>query len=175
MFTIMTSTGANKMAKNGKAPKGVYSPYQVVKVLPDKPIKFICQSKEWEDINTHWYGNHSVKCEGPGKCLLCRDRHAQIWKGYLLGCMQTGGPTLIFQITPLGAYMLEEQTKHARGLLGALLCLTRKGRRANSPLEASIRGWVRDTDEIPFETLERTVQVLYRQYSRTQTAYVAKN
>lgn len=163
------------MSRNGKAPTGVYSPYEVVKVLPGKPIKFICQSREWEDINTHWWGNHSVKCEGPGRCLLCRDRHAQIWKGYLLGCMQSGGPTLIFQITPLGAYMLEEQTQHERGLLGALVCLTRKGKRANSPLEASLRGWVSGTTEIPYESLERTVQVLYRQYSHSQTAYVAKN
>ena len=163
------------MVRNGKAPTGVYSPYEVVKVLPGKPIKFICQSREWEDVVTHWYGNHSVKCVGEPKCSLCVDRHDKIWKGYLLGCLQSGGPTLIFQITPLGAYALEEQTAHERGLLGAILCLTRKGKRANSPLEASIRGWVRDTIEIPYETLERTVQVLYRQYSHTQTAYVAKN
>jgi hypothetical protein len=175
MFTITTPQGDIIMARNGTPPTGVYSPYEVVKVLPGKPVKFICQSREWEDINTHWYGNHSVKCEGKDKCALCLDRHAQIWKGYLLGCMQTGGQTLIFQITPLGAYMLEEQTTNERGLVGALLCLTRKGKRPNSPLEASIRGWVRDTKEIPYESLERTVQVLYRQYSHTQTAYVSRN
>jgi hypothetical protein len=163
------------MSRNGKAPTGVYSPYEVVKVLPGKPVKFISQSREWEDVNTHWYGNHSVKCEGPGKCLLCRDRHAQVWKGYLLGSMPSGGHTLIFQITPLGAYMLEEQTQHERGLLGALICLTRKGTRANSPLEASLRGWVTGTTEIPYEQLERTVQVLYRQYSHTQTKYAERN
>lgn len=154
------------MVRGRKPPKDVYSPYEVVKVVHGKPIKFVCQVQEWEDIYTHWYGNHSVKCGGEDQCSLCDDRHDKIWKGYLLGTPFASDTTCIFQITPLGAYMLEEQTRRDTGLLGAIICLQRKGIRANSPLEATVRGWVPDVREIDYSRLERTVAVLYRQYAR---------
>jgi hypothetical protein len=163
------------MVANGKPPRDVYSPYEVVKVVAGKPIKFVCQNQEWEDVITHWYGNHSVKCGGEDKCTLCRDRHDKIWKGYLLGTPFASSTTCIFQITPLGAYMLEEQTHRSSGLLGAIICLQRKGIRSNSPLEASIRGFVPDTKDIGYDRLERTVAVLYRQYARLKNPTNGKN
>jgi hypothetical protein len=166
MFNKSHPTGDIIMVAGGKPPRDVYSPYEVVKVVTGKPIRFVCQNREWEDIYTHWYGNHSVKCGGEDKCQLCLDRRDRIWKGYLLGTPFASDTTCIFQITPLGAYMLEEQTHCERGLLGSIICLTRKGVRANSPLEAVIRGRVPDVHEIGAEKLERTVAVLYRQYAR---------
>lgn len=154
------------MVRGRKPPQDVYSPYEVVKVLPGKPIRFVCQNQEWEDIYTHWHGNHSVQCPGEDKCSLCVDRHDKIWKGYLLGTPFSSDTTCIFQITPLGAYMLEEVTHRETGLLGAIIKLERKGIRANSPLEASVRGYDPGVREIDYKRLERTVAVLYRQYSR---------
>lgn len=153
------------MARNGTIPTDVYSPYQVVKVQPGKPIKFVCQSQEWESIDTHWYGRHSVRCLRPDYCQLCEDRNAKVWKAYLLGTAPTGGVTAIFQITPLSATMLEDQTRCETGLLGAIIRLERKGQRPNSPLEASIRGYVASTEERCYEQLERVVNVLYKQYT----------
>lgn len=153
------------MSRNGRAPRDVYSPYQVVKVEPGKPIRMVCQSREWESVDTHWYGRHSVKCLKPAFCQLCEDRNTVAWKAYLLGTAPTGEVTAIFQITPLSAYMLEEQQSRETGLLGAIICLNRKGKRPNSPLEASIRGYVRETVEKPYDQLQRVVSVLYRQYS----------
>jgi hypothetical protein len=153
------------MSRNGEIPKDVYSPYQVVKVLPSKPIRMICQSKEWESIKTHWWGNHSVRCLSPDKCDLCEQRNDVAWKAYLLGTSPTGGVTAIFQLTPLSAFMLEEQITRETGLLGAIIKLTRVGKRRNGPLEASIRGYVNPVEEKPYEQLRRVVGVLYRQYS----------
>lgn len=153
------------MTKNGRPPRNVFSPYQVVKVLPNKPVKFVCQSRQWETVVTHWYGNHSVRCDGTDNCGLCLDRNAQVWKAYVLGCGAGGGPTAIFQLTPLAAYMLDETSLQDRGLLGAIIVLNRKGNRPNSPLEASIRGWTDTYVEKPFEQLERVVKVLYKQYA----------
>lgn len=163
------------MVANGSPPRDVYSPYEVVKVHPDKSIKFVCQNRVWEDVTTHWHGGHSVKCGGEDKCSLCNDRQDKIWKAYLLGTPWASNTTCIFQITPLGAYMLEEQTNTERGLLGAIICLTRKGIRSNSPLEASIRGWSPEVTEIEFERLERTVAVLYRQYAKLKRPQFVAN
>jgi hypothetical protein len=152
------------MSKNGRPPVGSYSPYEVVKVLPGKPIKFVCQSKEWEDVNTHWYGRHSVRCPAPDFCQLCEDRNGLAWKGYLLGTSPSGGVTAIFQITPVCADTLQEWADLPRGLLGAVIVLTRKGTRDNGPLTASLRGWVDNVTERPYDRLLRAVNVLYRQY-----------
>lgn len=154
------------MSRNGKAPRDVYSPYQVVKVPAGKAVKFVCQSVEWESVDTHWYGKHSVRCTKPQHCICDDQRIALVWKAYLLGTAPTGGVTAIFQITPLSAYMLEDATLHETGLLGAIIRLERKGTRDNSPLEASIRGYVKDTKERSYEQLERVVNVLYKQYCR---------
>jgi len=153
------------MSRNGRIPTDVYSPYQVVSVKPGHPIKFVCQSQEWESIDTHWYGRHSVKCLKPDHCQLCEDRNALVWKAYLLGTAPAGGVTAIFQITPLSATMLEDLTHTPTGLLGAIIHLKRAGGRANSPLEATIRGWVKDVKEKPYDQLERVVNVLYKQYA----------
>lgn len=153
------------MVQNGKPPKNVYSPYEVVKVLPGKAVKFISSVVDWEDVHTHWYGKHSVKCNGPDKCELCERRNNVAWKGYLLGTAPSGGPLAIFQITPLGAHSLEEFTERPRGLLGAIIRLERKGKRENSPMTANLVGWVDDQLEVPYETLKRAVNVLYREYA----------
>jgi hypothetical protein len=87
-----------------------------------------------------------------------------------LGVAPSGGNTAIFQLTPLSAAMLEEQTKTDRGLLGAIIVLTRKGERENSPLEASLRGWAPEVYEKPFKELERVVKVLYKQYGELKTS-----
>jgi hypothetical protein len=170
MFTTDNPLGAKKMSRNGKPPKDVYSPYEVVRVLPGKPIKFISQVREWEDVVTHWYGRHSEQCSGKDDCHLCLARNARVWKAYLLGVAPSGGNTAIFQLTPLSAAMLEEQTKTDRGLLGAIIVLTRKGERENSPLEASLRGWAPEVYEKPFKELERVVKVLYKQYGELKTS-----
>jgi hypothetical protein len=128
----------------------------------------ICQSKEWESIETHWWGNHSVRCLKPDKCDLCEKRNDVAWKAYLLGTSPTGDVTAIFQLTPLSAYMLEEQITRDTGLLGAIIKLNRVGKRKNGPLEASIRGYVKPVVEKPYEQLHRVVNVLYRQYSDLQ-------
>lgn len=152
------------MTKNGHPPKDAYSPYEVVKVLPGKPIRFISQSQEWESVQTHWYGRHSVRCPKPDYCQLCEDRNDTAWKAYLLGTAPSGGVTAIFQITPLSASSLLEFNGRPEGLLGAIISLERKGQRTNGPLTASLRGWTRDVTERPFPILERVVRVLYRQY-----------
>lgn len=118
---------------------------------------------------THWYGNHSVKCDLTEECQLCQNRNAKVWKAYLLGTAPSGGNTAIFQLTPLAADMLDEISMSHRGLLGAIICLTRKGERANSPLEASLRGWTEKVVEKPFDQLERVVKVLYKQYADLQS------
>lgn len=152
------------MSENGRPPTGVFAPYEVVKVLPGKPIKFISQSKAWEDIYTHWYGRHSIKCLKPDYCQLCIDRNAIVWKAYLLGCATVGGNTAIFQLTPVATSSLLEWTERPRGLLGAIILLTRKGKRDNGPLTAELRGWCDHVEERPFERLEGVVKVLYKQY-----------
>jgi hypothetical protein len=164
MFTIMTYFGAKTMSRNGPIPTGIYSPYEVAKCLPGKPIKFVCQSKEWEDVETHWYGRHSVRCPRPAFCQLCHDRHDVAWKAYLLGTAPAGGVTAIFQLTPLAASTLKEWADLPRGLLGAIIVLTRKGTRDNGPLTAELRGWCDHVTERPYERLERVVKVLYKQY-----------
>lgn len=153
------------MAANGRPPTGVYSPYQVVKVLPGKPVKFISSSAEWEDVHTHWWGRHSVKCAGPDVCELCKQRNAVAWKGYLLGTAPSGGAVAIFQITPLCFASLEVASETPGGLLGAIIVLTRQGKRENSPLTAELRGWASGQLALPFATLERTVKLLYREYA----------
>lgn len=152
------------MSQSGKPPVGTYSPYEVVKVLPGKPIKFISQSKHWEDVETHWYGRHSVRCPKPAFCQLCEDRNDIAWKAYLLGTAPAGGVTATFQLTPLSASYLLEWEESPRGLLGAIIVLTRKGTRANGPLTAELRGWCDHVIERPFERLERVVKILYKQY-----------
>jgi hypothetical protein len=152
------------MSQSGKPPTGTYSPYEVAKVLPGKPVKFVCQSKNWEDVYTHWYGRHSVKCAKPGFCQLCEDRNDVAWKAYLLGTAPSGGVTAIFQLTPLAASTLLEWEERERGLLGAIILLTRKGPRENSPLVSELRGWCDSVVERPYARLERVVQVLYKQY-----------
>lgn len=156
------------MSRNGPVPNGIYSPYEVVKCLPGKPIKFVCQSKEWEDVETHWYGGHSVRCPKPAYCQLCEDRNDVAWKAYLLGTAPTGGVTAIFQLTPLAASTLKEWADRPRGLLGAIILLKRKGDRPNGPLTAELRGWCDHTTERPYERLERVVNVLYKQYGNLQ-------
>lgn len=163
------------MSRNGRPPTGIYSPYQVIKVEPGKPVKFICVSRDWETVDTHWYGKHSVQCRKPEPCICDGTRMDTVWKAYLLGTAPSGGNVAVFQLTPLAAYMLEEQTQGERGLLGAIICLTRKGTRVNSPLEASIRGWVDNTDEKPFEVLERVVRLLYREYAKLKVNAVEAN
>lgn len=154
------------MSRNGRAPTDVYSPYEVIKVHPGKPVKFISVCNDFESVVTHWYGRHSVRCDETPLCQLCLDRNDKVWKGYLLGTAPTGGQVAIFQITPLSAVPLQELVDNGRGLRGAIIKLERKGQRANSPLTAELRGWARDTVEIPYENLERVVNVLYKQYSR---------
>lgn len=158
------------MSANGKPPRGIYSPYEVVKVRPGRTVKFISVVKEWEGIHTHWYGRHSVKCAGPAECELCKLRNAVAWKGYLLGTAPSGGAVAIFQITPLGAYALEEATETSNGLLGAIIRLERKGKRENSPLTANLMGWATGQVEIPYTGLERVVNVLYKEYSSIDKA-----
>jgi hypothetical protein len=165
MFTTTQDQEDKTMTANGKPPKGVYSPYEVVKVLPGKPVKFISVVSQWEDVHTHWYGRHSVKCPGAEKCELCKVRNAVAWKGYLLGTAPSGGAVAIFQITPLGFQSLEEASETPGGLLGAVILLTRQGKRENSPLTAELKGWVSGQTLIPYETLQRTVNVLYREYA----------
>lgn len=156
------------MSRNKKPPKDSYSPYKIVQVPPETAVKFVCQSREWEGLQTHWYGNHSVRCPGEMNCDLCIERIPTVWKGYLFGQAVDGGNTAMFQLTPLAAFTLEELTESKRGLLGAIISLKRAGRRKNSPLEASIRGFDRSVKEIPFEALERTVSVIYREYNNGQ-------
>jgi hypothetical protein len=156
------------MSRNGRPPSGIYSPYEVVKCLPGKPIKFVCQSKEWEDVETHWFGGHSVQCPKPAPCKLCEERHDVAWKAYLLGTAPTGGVTAIFQLTPLAASTLLEWVDRQRGLLGAIILLNRKGDRANGPLTAELRGWCDHVVERPYERLQRVVKVLYKQYGDLQ-------
>jgi len=163
------------MSANGRAPKHVVSQYTVVKVNPGKKVSFICQSREWESVDTHWYGNHSVKCVGEDICQMCKDGVEHTWKAYLLGHSHTGGPTFIFQITPLAAGYLEAQTETERGLLGAIIVLNRKGKRKNSPLEAQIRGFDPGVHEIDYDTLERVINVLYRQFGKSPACYSQRN
>ena len=152
------------MSENGKPPNGIYSPYQIVKVLPGKPVKFVSQSKQWEDVYTHWYGGHSIKCPGPDNCSLCKTRHDVTWKAYLLGTAPTGGVTAIFQLTPLAASTLIEWADLPRGLLGAIIVLKREGTRDNGPLTSELRGWCDHVSERSYPRLERVVKVLYKQY-----------
>lgn len=152
------------MVANQKPPRGIYSPYQVIPVLPEKSIKFVSMVSEWEAVTTHWYGNHSVRCSGNDDCHLCIQGISQVWKAYLLGSQHGTGTPSIFQLTPLAAYELEEATTCQTGLLGAIICLKRAGKRKNSPLTASIRGWVKEVTELPYDLTERCINVLYRKY-----------
>jgi len=156
------------MSQNGAPPRGIYCPYQIVNILPEKPIKFVCQSREWENVDTHWYMRHSILCEGTPTCPICVKGNSKVWKAYLFGQSQSGGVSQIFQLTPLAAYQLENATRREDGLLGAIIKLTRAGRRKNSPLEADIRGYCEGVLEVSAQILERTVAVLYRQYDRVQ-------
>lgn len=163
------------MSANGRAPTDVYCQYDVVKVKPGKPVKFLCHSREWESVDTHWYGNHSIRCPGMPDCQQCKDGIARVWKAYILGSMAASEQVLVFQITPLGAYALEEQISNERGLLGAIIRMERKGTRPNSPLVVELRGFVQGTHEVPFKTLEHVVDVLYRTYSKSPFAYNERN
>lgn len=157
------------MSRNKLPPTDAYSPWQIHKVEPGQKVKFVCQSREWEGVEAHWYGNHSIKCPGVDVCDLCVQHIAQVWKGYLLGRALSGGEPEIFQITPLAARTLKTLIDRPEGLLGAIICLERKGKRRNSPLEASIRGFTTVDLEIPFERLERSVAVIFRHYDNLKS------
>lgn len=157
------------MAPNGKPPTGIYCPYEVIKVKPGKPVKFISVVREWESVETHWYGRHSVRCPGAQDCDLCKAHNAMAWKGYLLGTAISGGAVAIFQFTPLAVPVLQEASETPNGLVGAIIKLARQGHRENSPLTAQLTGWASGQTEIPYKCLARAVTILYREYSSLET------
>ncbi len=125
-----------------KLPEKQVQPWKIKVVKAKRPIFFVSMSHKWIDLETHWYGGHTVVCCQTEKCEACKAGTRRDFRAFIGGkVMQTGNVDII-SLTATACDQLERFFISKAGLLGLRITLKRVPERDTGMLNVKTHGYV---------------------------------
>lgn len=147
-------------------PPPVQKPWKIVTVKAGSLLRCVAVAERYLGLDTHWNGKRTVPCMRPNSCEFCEAGHRAEWKGYMPARHLSGEQPAIVAITPVAA--TDITSKFARvnlpNLLGCVIELKR-GRRANSTLEADVISAVEQEALIDMPRFHNMLRVIFGLHS----------
>lgn len=141
-----------------KAPPTSSAPsYKILVCKADNPLLFVSVCEQYIGTMTHWFGGHTVPCEGAEDCEACNRAIRKDFKAYLAAESVQLGTRIIVQITHAVALELGRYLEYPRGLLGLKMKLSRATQADTSMLQLATFGFQEVSHPVSPETLEATM------------------
>jgi len=121
---------------------------QIRRVKPGEKFRMIVLDHDITGGYTHYFQGRSQLCTG-SLCPACAENLQPRWYGYLSGSSVTSNVRGIVEITPQCVEPITSWFDAHGTLRGAVLLIERSGKRANSPLMASMTEGVFTEDKLP--------------------------
>lgn len=144
-----------------KLPESQIQPWKITVVKGKKPITFVCMSKSWLSLMTHWYGGHTIVCTGDRECLACRGGVRRDFRAFVAASSLKNGQYTIMSLTASACDMLEKPFLSARGLLGLTIALHRVPARDTGMLNAMTYGYVEKPESMHSDRLDEMLSRIF--------------
>ncbi len=135
-------------------PEKQIQPWKIIVCKGKEVCRFVCLSKSWINLKTHWWGQRTVVCCGTSECEPCKHGVRRDFRAYVGGKSLKNGHEGIISLTETACDSLGPQFMCKRGLLGLIIAVGRLPHKDTGMMTIVTHGYADSVGELKHDDLE---------------------